>query len=668
MSMPVKYTCPACTAILKTPEPLPVGKQIKCPRCMRAFGAPAVTGAPVTAPAGGSVALKQAAVANNTAPAPPAGPKPTVVAGAARETKLAAAAKQTKVAASAQTTQLASPPAPPAAAPPKLRFPCPKCTGVLKVSTPPPPGKMLKCPRCNAVFPVPGAKPTTMMSVPTVGGAAKAPADPPVNAKAAAPKTLLAKPVAPGPVPVAKARPKTMLAKPAPAGPPPAPRPVRKTMLAKPTEAAAPPAAPKPKPKTMLAMPPAAAAPAKTPQPKPKTMLSVPAPAKTPTPGARTPAAAVKAPSAPAGPRFKYTCPGCKAVIASATAVPAGKAIKCPRCARTFSAPAAQAQKSPPTLIAPPTAAPTRADHAKPSPATVVAPAAAPKPVGPPAKSQSVRLTCPSCKAVLKLAGMPAPGASVKCPNCAKPLRFAKPASSPGAATKPTPSAVKKAADVAAAQPLAPAGRPRQRVGLAILVALCGLALLCAVAYSYLAGWWGNEIPESAWAPFAPPGGRCQVLMPGEPAEPVNAEPTMLGKGVVSAQKYTVKRKSEGAAFTLTWQDRQAEISGKMSFADIYDEVRRYLLDETSGWIQDENEIPVNGEPCKELRILTSDGGTVIARVFVVRGAPHDRVYVLLAADARVPPRPADAAKFLDSFKIERPPQPAREKGRIRTA
>jgi len=650
MAMPVKYTCPACTAILKTAEPLPVGKQVKCPRCMRQFPAPAVVGAPVTAPAGGSMAGKTAAAPAARVPAPISKPAP-----AARETKVASAARQTMLTASAaKPTQLAAPPEPPPPpVAPKLRFPCPKCTGVLKVSTAPPPGKLLKCPRCNAVFPVPGAgaKPPTMLSAaPAPPAAGKASAG--GNARATAPKTLLAKPDAAGPppAPVPKPRPKTMLAKPAATAPPIAPKPVRKTMLAGPPAAAPAPPGPKSKPKTMLSVP---SAPPAAPHPKPQTMVGVPA-AKTGQTRATAPAPAADKAAA----RFKYTCPGCKAVIATPTALPAGKAIKCPRCARAFAVPR-------PAPVASPAALPTKTAAPRKSPPTFIAPAAPPPAAAP--RPEPVRLACPGCKAILKLAGMPAPGATVKCPKCARPLRFgAKPAPSgvlvkAPAQARPTPSGVQPAPENAVGLSV----RPRRRLGLPVFMGLCGLALLCAVGYSYLAGWWGQDIPASAWVEFAPPGGRCQVLMPGAP---VASDPVLLGEGTVSAQKYTVERKNT-AAFTLTWADRRAEVSGKLSFNDIYGEISRYLLDTTSGWIQDETDIIVNGQPGKELRILPSEGGTLIARVFLVRGAPHDRVYVLLVAGPRLQPGQGDAARFLDSFKIESAPQPARrERGRIRIA
>ena len=71
--MPVtRYTCPGCTAVVKTANALPAGKLIKCPRCAKIF----------------------AAFASATSVAQPAARTAT-----AKETKLAAAAKETKIAA-----------------------------------------------------------------------------------------------------------------------------------------------------------------------------------------------------------------------------------------------------------------------------------------------------------------------------------------------------------------------------------------------------------------------------------------------------------------------------------------------------------------------------------------------------------------------------------------
>jgi len=122
-----RLACPGCRLVLKTAGPVPVGKQIKCPRCKRIFAVPA-----------------QARPTKLVAP-------PQV-----KQTKLAGPhkAKPTKLAPKqpAKTTNLA-PARKPATGPPALlKLACPRCKVRLKSARPLPVGQSIQCPKCKVRF------------------------------------------------------------------------------------------------------------------------------------------------------------------------------------------------------------------------------------------------------------------------------------------------------------------------------------------------------------------------------------------------------------------------------------------------------------------------------------------------------------------------------------
>ncbi|MBL8798925.1 MAG: hypothetical protein JNM56_33885 [Planctomycetia bacterium] len=336
--MPViKYTCPTCTAVIKTGVALPAGKLIRCPKCLKVF---APTGKEQPQPA--SLLSQPAPRPKETRLASPAArPKETQLQKPAgqkpKETKLSQPPGQKP-----KGTQLQRPSGQPSKetklasgqngnAPPQSRIPCPHCAAVLKWPGPPPVGKTIKCPKCTKTFVLPKepAKPTA-----TKPAAAK-----PTAAKLAAsakPQTVVRQ----IPCPHCKAKLKTQ-------GPLPFGKTIRcpgckKTFVLHP---------PRPKQSTQLA-----------PQARP-TKLAPRQPAKTALAPAR-PAQPRRTQLAPAAVRL--ACPACRAVLTSKKPIPAGASIRCPRCRKglklsarpqTQPAPKATAQL---TKLAKPRVAPAR--------------------------------------------------------------------------------------------------------------------------------------------------------------------------------------------------------------------------------------------------------------------------------------------------------------------
>jgi DNA-directed RNA polymerase subunit RPC12/RpoP len=380
-------------------------------------------------------------------------------------------------------------------------------------------------------------------------------------------------------------------------------------------------------------------------------------------------------------PVFTYVCPGCKVALKSETQLPPGKQIKCPRCERIFGVPGgtvlakpqatalAKPQAARPTKLAPAAAKPQAAQPARPTKLAPAQPAkptklAGPPPVVKPPAALVVRLPCPGCQGILKLVGKPPPGASLTCPRCKRTLRLssktqmAKAVAKPQAVARPQAVAKPQAAQV-------PRGRG---LDILALVVMFGLAFGLIGFYTHMKGWWGQGIPRSAWALFTPPDGRCEILMPGTP----EVTPARVhGEGIVTGQRYVVKREAELAAFLLIVSDRDATVTGTQSFDQLYAPVREYILSIQDGEVIWEDDIMHGSHAGKELQIKPAEGGLLIARVYLVRGQPHDRLYILVAVGPWTDSRKGDAAKFFGSFKIDpgHPVhRPREDRRRIRTA
>jgi hypothetical protein len=193
------------------------------------------------------------------------------------------------------------------------------------------------------------------------------------------------------------------------------------------------------------------------------------------------------------------------------------------------------------------------------------------------------------------------------------------------------------------------------------------LGLGSVLVFGQMAGWWGRSVPASAWETFVPPEGRCQLLMPGTPkAEVVSVDRA----GLKNAQRYEVIRKDEGAVFLLIIADRDAKETSRKSFPELYVPVREYILAIQDGEVIWEDDIMMGPHAGKELQVRPAEGGLLLARVYLVRGRPFDRLYILVTAGAWLQPGKGDAAKFFESFKLESEPvnRPRDKKPRIRTA
>ena len=491
---------------------------------------------------------------------------------------------------------------------PASQITCPKCAATLAIATPLPAGNAVKCTKCAAVFQV-KAKQTTLA----------VPARPTVIASGQAKPTKLAGTAPTGPAVVcSKCSVKLRLPRPVPPG----------TAIRCPKCAGIirvpPPAPPRPKTTTLAG---SQSPPARPPRTTKKTVL-----AGGPPPAAKPPTVA------------HIICPACKVALKLKGAPPVGQPIRCPACKKQFSI----RPKQP----------------AAPGPAKPQQPAAGPLPgaavrQGRMKDGKIIRQTdCPSCRAVLRTTSPLPVGKAIKCPKCARPFRLFGPKAQPGPQqAKPTQEATKVKAPAAAQPSTAVKARPQaalRGVPWRTLTAITVIGLLLGI-WIGLRWYLPADIPEHEWETFTLKDDRCQISMPGSP----ESVPVMPGRGASETKKFSVGRMNDRGMFGPLLGRVEAGFSLAVSlneptatFEQLYAAERDSVVRRVNGTLLSEEPITLNGIPGREFQVKFANG-MVIARFYRLQAQPNSRSYLVVAGGTHLRPGAGDAARFLDSFKIE---------------
>jgi hypothetical protein len=181
------------------------------------------------------------------------------------------------------------------------------------------------------------------------------------------------------------------------------------------------------------------------------------------------------------------------------------------------------------------------------------------------------------------------------------------------------------------------------------------ILLAACAAFWFGKSLWSTDIPEAEWIEFAPPGGGCRVLLPGEPETVEDSEHDRAYRVVreVQTRGWTGIPTGEiKKGFFLQWRDRPA---GGDSLASLYASQRDEVIARIRGRLVSEQDLARPGLAGKEFVIAPSqeEEGLMIGRFYLVRQPGQDRTYLLLAAGPRLQPGQGDAARFLDSFQLK---------------
>lgn len=270
-------------------------------------------------------------------------------------------------------------------------------------------------------------------------------------------------------------------------------------------------------------------------------------------------------------------------------------------------------------------------------------------------------LACLACRNVMKLALAAPVGRKIKCPGCSQPVTVrwpdeetaaieheatARRAEAAAAAAASAPALERPLLDQVAKPKTAEVAPAAKKLSLPVLigggVAAAGLVLLLIVFF--VLG--EKEIPESAWAPFKPPGGLCEVQMPGKP--------TLQGsKGAATGTtQYFVRRNEMNSMFILSYINLPPGGLKPAAFEEIYQSERGQLLEASKGTVRSEQDLVWNGHPGKEVVIAAADGRLISQRQFVVEADSLTRLFILEASGRWRNADKGSAARFMESFKL----------------
>jgi hypothetical protein len=155
-------------------------------------------------------------------------------------------------------------------------------------------------------------------------------------------------------------------------------------------------------------------------------------------------------------------------------------------------------------------------------------------------------------------------------------------------------------------------------------------------------------LPEKEWSEFHPPGGGCSVLQPGPPAWVLHTP-----HGV----RYWWQRKKEHCEFLLICPPAEDPHFGGVPELLAID--RQQLLRTFQGTrVSRDESTTVAGLPGREVEVRGPSDQLFVIRAFVVGQGPTKRLYELQVGGVGIRPDAGDAARFFDSFRLERPGKP----------
>jgi hypothetical protein len=149
------------------------------------------------------------------------------------------------------------------------------------------------------------------------------------------------------------------------------------------------------------------------------------------------------------------------------------------------------------------------------------------------------------------------------------------------------------------------------------------------------------------WREFSPPGGAFRVLLPGVPLEQPEEEDTP--QGPARGKRFLAHSGGSGSRFqgySVAYVDYPEEYVKAHSPAEVFRSQRDALVP-SEGRLVREGARTLSGFPGKELHVETGDGGTILCRMYLVKG----RLF-LVVAKYRKDNRPPEVDAFFDSFAL----------------
>lgn len=150
------------------------------------------------------------------------------------------------------------------------------------------------------------------------------------------------------------------------------------------------------------------------------------------------------------------------------------------------------------------------------------------------------------------------------------------------------------------------------------------------------------------WKDFTSAECRCSAQFPGTPQQ--RTQPAQSKFGSLEGKIITLDVPGN-AWFAVYFTDYPKDAAEKRKPDVILNDARDEAVKNVKGKLATETKITMNGFPGRELRIDAPGDMTLHARMYVV----NERLYHLLVVTSKAKDASADAKKFLESFKFQKP-------------
>lgn len=155
---------------------------------------------------------------------------------------------------------------------------------------------------------------------------------------------------------------------------------------------------------------------------------------------------------------------------------------------------------------------------------------------------------------------------------------------------------------------------------------------------------------EVQWTRFDSASGRCSVEMPGTPEATSQPLDSALGRLVMNKLELPAAKSADGAeTYAVIWVDYPTEFVEKPALDRFLDGVRDGNVQSAPGRLVSEKVVDVEGHPARDIVVALTEGRGSYRNRFLMVG---NRLYQITVTRDRGPATEAQAAKFIESFRL----------------
>jgi hypothetical protein len=149
-----------------------------------------------------------------------------------------------------------------------------------------------------------------------------------------------------------------------------------------------------------------------------------------------------------------------------------------------------------------------------------------------------------------------------------------------------------------------------------------------------------------AWQPYSNEAGKFSVEFPGKPRFEKRTVPSAAGP--LPLNNFTVSANGGATAYIVSYTDYPAAITGNADPQKMLIGARDGQLKNLDATASSDTVIDVNGSPGRDIQFKSTKGYTGRTKLVLVKS----RLYQVLALTTNGTGKPADFARFVNSFKL----------------